>query len=106
MAAVQLHLPFACLDFPGRSTVTLAEIAQKLGGTAQHYINLVEDGTITALDLTRHVGSRRMLRIPIEEYQRYVLSRLTRRDRQNFLAELPPETLRELAAEIAARLAA
>lgn len=105
-APVQLLLPFACLDFSGRSTVTLGEIAQKLGGTVQHYANLVDDGTLVALDLKRHTGSRRMIRIPVDEYRRFVLAKLTSHERQAFIAELPPETLRELAAAIAARLSA
>jgi hypothetical protein len=106
MNAVQLQLPFACLDFPGRATVTLAEIAAKLGGTVQHYFHHIDDGSLVALDLRTHRGSRRMLRVPVDEYRRFVLAKLTSTKRPEFLAELPRETLREIAAEIAARLAA
>lgn len=107
MAALQqLRLPFDCLDFPGRATVTLGEIAEKLGGSWQHYSNLVDDGTLVALDLKRHTGSRRVLRVPVDEYRRFVVARLTGPARTEFLAELPRETLREIAACIAARLAA
>lgn len=100
----QLLLPFASLDFSGRETVTLAEIAAKLGGSVDHYANLVEDGTLTALDLTRHMGSRRMIRIPIEEYRRFVLSRLTGKRRAEFLDELPNSTRSELADEFVSRM--
>ena len=103
---VQLAFTFACLDFPGRATVSLAEIAAKLGGTVAHYWNLVDDDQLVALDLKRRVGSRRMIRVPVDEYRRFVIAKLTSTKRHEFLAELPTETLREIAAEIAARLAA
>lgn len=102
----QLLLGFACLDFSGRSTVTLQEIATKLGISCDTLERQVDDGTLTALDLARHQTSRRLLRIPVDEYRRYVAARLTGPARRQFLAELPTETLREIAREIAARLAA
>lgn len=106
MHATQLQLPFDCLDFPGRATVTLAEIATKLGGSTQHYSNLIDDGTLTALDLTGHTGSRRMLRVPVDEYRRFVLACLTNREkRADFIGELPQRTLLEIRAEIDRRLA-
>lgn len=103
-AAQQLLLPFASLDFASRSTVTLSEIAAKLGGTAEHFGHLVDDGTLVAVELSRHVGSRRMIRIPIEEYRRFVLQRLTGQRRADFLAELPPVTRLALAREVLASL--
>lgn len=102
----QLSLPFACLDFPGRGAVCVWEIAAKLGCSDQHILNLIDDGTLHPLDLTRRTGSRRMLRIPVDEYRAYVVSRLNGATRTEFIAELPHETLREIAAAIAARLAA
>ena len=103
---VQLSLPFACLDFPGRSTVTAGEIALKLGVTTRHILHLIEDGTIHALDLPRHSGSRSLLRVPVDEYRAFVIAKLTSATRREFIAELPPETLREIAREIAERLSA
>jgi hypothetical protein len=103
-AAQQMLLPFAALDFAGRSTVTLSEIALKLGGTAEHFAHLVDDGTLVAIDLSRHVGSRRMIRIPIEEYRRFVVQRLTGQRRAEFLAELTPATRLALAQEVLASL--
>jgi len=104
--AVQLSLPFACLDFFGRGAVTAGEIADKLGCTPRHIIHLIEDGSIVGLDVTRHLGSKRMLRVPVDEYRRYVIGRLNGAGRSEFIAELPEATLREIAREIAARLAA
>ncbi|MBP8257097.1 MAG: hypothetical protein KAX37_07200 [Opitutaceae bacterium] len=100
----QLLLPFASLDFAGRDTVTLGEIARKLGGSLDHFANLVEDGTIVACDLTRHIGGRRMVRVPVEEYRRFVLSRMTTTRRTEFLGELPTATRREIAEECLARM--
>jgi hypothetical protein len=100
----QLLLPFASLDFLGRHYVTLSEIAEKLGGTPEHFSNLVDDGTLVAFDLARHVGSRRMIRIPIEEYRRFVVSRLTGKKRAEFLAEVPPDSLSGILDDILAQL--
>lgn len=98
-AALQLLLPFACLDFPGRETVTVWEIAGKLGVTSQHVLDHVDENRLVALD-TKLVASRRNLRVPVDEYRRWVLSLLTGPARRQFLAELPQPVLRDIAAEI------
>lgn len=103
--AQQLSLPFAALDFPSRETVTVWEIAGKLGVTSQHVLDHVDAGKLVALD-TKLVASRRNLRVPVDEYRRWVLTLLTGPARREFLAELPPAALREIAAEIAAKLSA
>lgn len=101
----QLSLPFACLDFPGRDTVAVREIAAKLGVTSQHILDHIDAGTLVAVD-TKLVGSRSNRRVPVDEYRRWVIGRLTGPARVQFFAELPRETLRQIAAEVAARLAA
>lgn len=57
---------FSSLDFPGRTVLYVWEIAQKLGGTVQHYLNLVDTGELVAIDTaSRAAGkTRRMLRVP------------------------------------------
>ena len=95
-----------CLDFPGRSAVSLREMADKLGVSCDLLERLVDDGTLVALDLARRTGTRRLLRVPLDEYRRFAILRLTGSARSEFLAQLPPEALRALAAEIAALLAA
>jgi len=108
-AEQQLSLPFACLDFPGRDTVAIWEIAAKIGKTVRHVLDHVDAGKLVALD-SALVKSRRSLRVPVDEYRRWVLTLLTGPAQKTISAELPLPVLRELhatlAAEIAARLAA
>jgi len=104
MSAVQLQFLFACLDFPGRDTVTVWEIAAKLGYTSQHVLDHVDDGRLMAINSALKM-SRRNLRVPIDEYRRWVLSLLTTQDRRKFLEELPDATLREVVREGMAILA-
>lgn len=104
-AAHQLSLPFACIDFPDRVTVSVAEIATKIGKTERHILDHIEAGRLVALN-SALVDSRSSLRVPVDEYRRWVLSLLTAPARRTFLQELPPTTLRELRGEIEALLAA
>jgi predicted transcriptional regulator len=104
-AAQQLALPFACLDFPDRDSVSAREIAAKLGVTRQHILDHIEAGKLVAID-TSLVGTRRNPRVAVDEYRRWVLSLLTAPARRSFLTELPHATLRELQQEIAAILVA
>jgi hypothetical protein len=104
MPAVQLSLPFDCLDFSGRDTVTVWEIAAKLGFTAQHVLDHIDDGRLAAINSSLAL-SRRNLRVPIDEYRRWVLSLLTTQNRTKFLEELPDATLREVVREGLAILA-
>jgi len=87
-ADLQLSLPFACLDFPDRATVGAREIAAKLRVSRQHILDHIDAGTLVAVDT------------------KIARSRLTGPARLEFIAELPEQTLREIAREIAARLAA
>lgn len=104
--AQQLLLPFASFDFSDGKPITVGKIAEKLGVTAQHVLNLCEDGTLISCDLGRHVGSRRMLRVPVEEYRNFILTRLSGEARKEFIAALPRSTLSEIRAEIDRVLAA
>lgn len=106
MPQQQLLLPFASLEFPGRGLVTIPEISEKLGCTVQHIINLVEDGTLVSCDLARHVGSRRMIRVPVEEYRSLLLNRLSGTRRKEHLTELPEEAAREIFTYLKKRFAA
>ncbi len=96
----QLSLEFASLDFPDNRTVTVAQIADKLKCTIPHILNLVDDGTLVACDAARRVGSRRMVRVPVEEYRRFVMKRLSGPSRADFVAGLPRTTLVQIREEI------
>lgn len=101
MSAEQLTF-FASLDFAGRTTLGLAEIAEKLGCTVQHLLNEIERGAFQGLNLAASHAGRRAMRIPVECYRAYVLSKLTGAVdlRMQFLADLPVASRREVATAI------
>lgn len=98
--AEQLVFPFTSLDFPGRVTLMVDEIAERLGVTAQHILDLVEEGELVAVDLAGKGASRRTVRIPVESYRTFIVQRMTGLIRREFLRTLPKATLRELRREI------
>jgi CYTH domain-containing protein len=102
--SAQIELPFPSLDFSGRAVVMLGEIERKLVVSVDHLANQVTDGSLVALDLKSKGKSRRLIRVPIEEYRRYVMARLTGEGRKEFIAGLPAETLREILKEVQAAL--
>lgn len=96
----QLVFPFTSLDFPGRTTVGLAEIAQRLGCSVDHLLNEAEHGALKGLDLKGAKASRRNIRVPIECYRAYVLGHMTAEFRRDFLRDLPASVKRELRIEL------
>lgn len=75
-ATLQMEFCYSSLDFTGRSTVKVTEIAERLGYSVQHIINAVDAGELTACDLS--VGqTKRSLRVPIEEYRAWIMRNLT-----------------------------
>ncbi len=107
MPTEQLQFAFASLDFPGRVSLRVDEVALKLGITGQHVIDLIVEGKITALDMRGAGSSRAHYRIPIEAYRDYVTRCVTSPvDRIQLLRDLPKATLLELHREIKQLLAA
>jgi len=101
MPAEQLQFPFfASLDFPGRSTLMLWEIAERLGVTDRHLAGEVESGELVALDLKTKGIARRCMRVPVEGYRDYVVRKLTGPMRATLLAALPRAVREQLLAEI------
>ena len=96
----QLAFPFASLDFFGRSTLALGEIAEKLGCSVDHLLNECEHGALCGVDLKGAKASRRNVRVPIESYRAYVLSRVTDPFRADFIKDLPRAVRLELLVEI------
>lgn len=101
MSAEQLTF-FASLDFPGRSTLGLAEIAERVGCTVQHLLNQIDEGRFSGLNIAGQSVSRRAIRVPIECYRAWVLSCLTGDVdfKMRFLRELPAATRRQLIEEL------
>lgn len=97
----QLQL-FASLDFPGRSTVMIREMAERLGVSERHLLNEVECGSLVVLDLRAEGSSRRTARVPIECYRNYVAKRLTgpAESTVSFIVALPRAVRRSLILEL------
>ena len=87
----QDELPLASVRshslFPGRSLLTVAEVAQAWGVSIQHVINLIEVGDLAAIDIrtskpvapgTTHKMARAHYRVPVSEYDKFVTNRDTR----------------------------
>lgn len=91
---------FASLDFPGRSTLMLHEIAGRLGVSVRHMLNEVEAGELVALDLKNKRVSRRCARVPVEAYRDYVLRKLTGPMRGSLLVSLPRAVRAQLVEEL------
>ncbi len=102
--AEQFVFPFSSLDFPGRTTVSLGEIAQRLGVSVDHLLNEAEHGALKGLDLKGAKATRRNVRVPIECYRAYVLEHMTAKFRGDFVRDLPKHVLIELRGEINAAL--
>jgi hypothetical protein len=105
---MQLEFPYASLDFPGRTTVKVHEIATRTGFSEQHILNQIDQGLLVVLDAKSAFTSRRCIRVPIEEYRAWVLKNLTGPAtlRNEFLAQLPKPVLRDLQSEIARLISA
>jgi hypothetical protein len=87
----QLHF-FASLDFPGRTTLMASEIAERLGYTTKHILDLIDEDVIRALDGSGKNASRAAMRVPIEEYRNFVIARMTGPMRAELIRGLPEST--------------
>lgn len=97
----QLQFPFASLDFPGRVSLRVEEVATKLGLTPKHITDLIVEGKLAANDHRGVDASRACYRIPIEAYRDYICRTLTTpAERLRALKHLPKATLRELVREL------
>jgi hypothetical protein len=101
----ELNGPAACpesLDFPGRTSLLLTEMAKKLKCSFRHLLNEVDCGALTVLDLRTERSPRRWLRVPIECYREYICRRLSGpvESRLQFLHSLPAKVRHELIAAL------
>lgn len=65
------------LDFPGRTTLTLQEIAKKLSCTVDHLHNFIDEGALQAVNIRGTGTKHNCWRVPIETYRQFVLSRFS-----------------------------
>ncbi len=101
MKTEQLQFAFASLDFPGRVSLRGEEVAEKLGVTPQHIIDLIVEGKLQALDVRGRGAGRACYRIPVEAYRDFIVRSLTTpAERLRLLRELPRATLRDLRREL------
>lgn len=67
------QMDFNSLLFPGRKTLYVSEVAQRLEVTDQHVIDLIEEGNMGAINVGG--GSRKFWRIPVAEYEKFLKKR-------------------------------
>ena len=105
MSAAQLDF-LASLDFPGRTTLSLGEIAEKVGCTVQHLLNQIDEGKFVGLNIAGQRAARRAIRVPVECYRAWLMACLTGPVdvRMQFLRDLPAATRRELIDQLRASL--
>ncbi len=66
--------PFPSLDFPRRDSVSPADAARRLGCSLQHVYNLIIEGHLPAIDISRPGAARRRRRysIPVEAWRKFL----------------------------------
>lgn len=104
-ADLQMEFCYSSLDFAGRSTVKVTEIAERLGYSVQHIINCVDSGELVSCNFALS-GNKRSLRVPIEEYRAWVMRNLTApaSKRAQWIDGLSRAVQIELHAELARRI--
>ncbi|MCC5790945.1 MAG: helix-turn-helix domain-containing protein [Opitutales bacterium] len=95
----QMEFPFASLDFPGRTSLTIPEVAERLGLSKHTIHRLIEQEEIASLAVGASRQHRTHVRIPVEAYRDYVVKNISGPHRTSFLRALPPKTLRQLIAD-------
>lgn len=76
------------LDFPGRVTLTVQEIARRLSCSVGHIKNLIGDGTLHKVKSAARATQLRP-RVAIEDYRTFLLKRCTSKQPVFSAAEVP-----------------
>jgi len=100
-----MSLPFPSLDFQGRTTLTVNDIANKLRYTPEHVIGLIECGELVSVNGSRSVETRMSYRVPIEAYREFIRSRMTAPFKETCFSKLTLTQLMTLAGELQAAIA-
>jgi excisionase family DNA binding protein len=69
--------PFPSLDFPNRDSLNPVEAARRLGCSLQHVYNLIVEGRLRAINISRPGCKRRFFRIPIESWRKFLTDQCT-----------------------------
>lgn len=70
------QLDFRNLLFDGKRTVLyVSEVAEKIGVTEQHVIDLIEEGQLGAVNVGGTINGRKYWRIPVAEYEKFLKQR-------------------------------
>ncbi len=106
MPIEQLQFTFASLDFPGRSSLYPHEVAEKLGVSVDQIYKLADEGAFAAIDLSssQKISTKRLLRIPVESYRDFIVTRMTGPLRTEFIRQLPEATRIALVLEVSTGL--
>ncbi len=89
---LQLEFPFFSMDFPNRATLSVREVAEKLGCSQRHVHDLIDEGKLGCINLSPG-GGRAFRRIPIEAYRDFILQNFSGDLRTQFLRTLPLATI-------------
>jgi hypothetical protein len=68
---------FASMDFPGREVLCPFEIAKRLGCCTRHVQDLIQEGQLRAVDISRRNTNtdRKTIRVPIESWRQFLRER-------------------------------
>jgi|GEM_PF-1462012 len=99
----QLELPFALLEMHGRTTLSVREVAERLGCTTRHVCELIASQTLCAINIGMG-ESRTSARIPVECFRDFVIRSMTCPWEQSPLRTLPLQALINLHRELTAHL--
>jgi len=96
MSNEQLRFAFPSLDFPSRTTLTTAQIAECLGWDEKHVRDLITEGELPGIDGMGKSATRGSYWVSIENYRDFIAARMTGPRRIDLLRDLPKPVLREL----------
>ena len=92
---LQLEFCFPSMDNPSKGAMRIGDIAQTLNCSEDHVRNLLLDGTIRGGDISRD-GSRQHIRVPREEWQRYLIMTFGSFDRSKYITPLPNDVIKDI----------
>ncbi|MBI3418116.1 MAG: hypothetical protein HY043_22740 [Verrucomicrobia bacterium] len=79
--SIPAEFPFPELYFPGRTTLSVDELARCMCVCPEHVINLVDRGALNAIG-TGQGKKRQNYRIPVESWRSFVIARDSRNGRR------------------------